>query len=881
MSLFCILTLLHSLVPAGWAGSSNNVFVRQIQGDHNASLVAEQHSIHGFSLNGRPRKTRMLEPGMPGNLAQDTAVFLAARHLLKNVRPGGSGGGGSTVSSGTQAGGSHTSSTWLDLHEIVGALVYLTFFIMLCAAIPQIVKEHHRFKEHHEDEEGDSFIEYLEYRFIDWFTMTKAAPSIVLIVLTLGVIVTGALLYALIVRESPSHALFRVFVWTTASSADEEKRVVSRMLGIFVTVCGLIILSLLLGIVAEAFAAKMQQIKLGLNKVIEGGHVLVLGYTDCTRKLLEELANARESEGGGVFVLLASRPKSEVEDEIAATGLDLKNSRLIVRSGNSCTMRDLAKCSADAAGQIVILADQSIPREEADAKSVRVLLALKSRNWPAKGHIVTQCCSASNKSLLQSVYLNPAVEMDDLPEATTGDRKVEVVVVGDIVAKLMVQSARQHGLAGVFGMMLGFDGDEFYSETWDALEGKTFLEAKFYFPNAVVLGILKNQIDQSKGETSLKCILNAPYHTEIEKDDKIIVLAEDNDSYECEKEVYFEMPTQRPKPQLTSSFRAKMQKPSSILIIGWNTKIGTLLGSLDKLVCPGSDMLIYSSASKELRKKEIKRLEEHRGAPFHKFSIEQIEIKESAITSHIELKRLNHQSRDSIFVLAEVDEGKQAAADERTCAILAQLQYINKKFPEPDAKTFDPVVEIVEDSTKEHLQCCGLTNLIHSSSLVSQALAAVTEDATVNDLYDDLMNEKTCGFDIQSLEDFLLPGEQLPQEVNFGWVTYKVSMSAQACVVGWSVCPDMDAAESAGMSGLLIEPEWVLNPKDKTANRVWTVNDRVVVIRRSETASAFEARSPAGLSHRGLLQHANTSTNLSVSSMHADSPSRIQSREDV
>jgi len=74
MSLFCILTLLHSLVPAGWAGSSNNVFVRQIQGDHNASLVAEQHSIHGFSLNGRPRKTRMLEPGMPGNLAQDTAV---------------------------------------------------------------------------------------------------------------------------------------------------------------------------------------------------------------------------------------------------------------------------------------------------------------------------------------------------------------------------------------------------------------------------------------------------------------------------------------------------------------------------------------------------------------------------------------------------------------------------------------------------------------------------------------------------------------------------------------------------------------------------------------------------------------------------------------
>ena len=141
---------------------------------------------------------------------------------------------------------------------------------------------------------------------------------------------------------TPSRALFKMFVWAAAASADSGS-LGGRFIGILVTVAGLIILSLLLGIVAEAFASWVHSIKMGMKDVIEGGHVVILGLTECTRCLLEELALAKESDGGATFVLLAAGDKAEIETELAAMQMDLKNSRLIVRTGRPFVIRDLSK----------------------------------------------------------------------------------------------------------------------------------------------------------------------------------------------------------------------------------------------------------------------------------------------------------------------------------------------------------------------------------------------------------------------------------------------------------------------------------------------------------------------------------------------------------
>merc|ERR1712216_233510 len=114
------------------------------------------------------------------------------------------------------------------------------------------------------DDSAGSFSEYLSYRFCEWFTTYKlAAPAIVLLSLTVMLVVIGAVLYALLVGGSPASSMFKIFIWTSMSAADAESTLGGRFLGIVITVCGLIILSLLLGMVAEAFTARMADIRMG------------------------------------------------------------------------------------------------------------------------------------------------------------------------------------------------------------------------------------------------------------------------------------------------------------------------------------------------------------------------------------------------------------------------------------------------------------------------------------------------------------------------------------------------------------------------------------------------------------------------------------------
>ena len=63
----------------------------------------------------------------------------------------------------------------------------------------------------------------------------------------------------------------------------------------------------------------------------------MLGWTDKTLVVIEELAAANESEGGGTIVLLADAPKAvmegELEARLSAAGL-LRGSLVVVRSGS-------------------------------------------------------------------------------------------------------------------------------------------------------------------------------------------------------------------------------------------------------------------------------------------------------------------------------------------------------------------------------------------------------------------------------------------------------------------------------------------------------------------------------------------------------------------
>lgn len=691
------------------------------------------------------------------------------------------------------------------MHHFMGFSVFLAFGGFLLSVIPLLHYHWHFFHENIGSDE-DTFKDYLYYRFTDWFTMKQYAPSLVLLLLTMGLIVVGSLCYNLLVGESPSHALFRIFVWASGSPAESEKTPGGRFLGVLVTVCGLIILSLLLGIVTEVFTSKMSEIKQGLSKVVEGGHVVMIGYTECTRCLIEELVNARESEGGGMFIILTQSNKDQVENELLNNSLKLHSSRLVVRSGSPCCIRDLHKAAVNSASKVVILSStDGESQEEADAKSIRVLLALKSKGWPVKGRIIVQVACPANKELFSS--LNPD--------------KVEVVVVGNIMAKLMSRSSQQFGMATVFGMMLGFDGDEFYSQEWPELVGKTFHEIVFRMPQAAVMGIFT---------VSGTCILNPGWGRKLRKGEHLIVLAEDNDSYYPEDDLYFQItapmgsPTSPWKRVSDRSFihqqTERENTASSVLVIGWNGNVEPLFTSLDGMVGIGSTIDVYSTVPTVDREAEIRKIEQqHRmGEGFEAITIVHHEVDRAVATSRLELQRLRHYEKDKVFILAEGETNTHR--DERTLAVLAQLQMIMRDADTKRVKPFNPVVEMCEDSTKEHLQICGFNNFVHSSSLISQALAAVTEEPKVNAIYAELMSGIENEFDIRSYTDFLPDGILEPDELAFGEAAWNLACLGEMALLGWSYTSE-DGTRT-----------WELNPKDKITSRPWSSEERVVLIRR-------------------------------------------------
>jgi len=102
-----------------------------------------------------------------------------------------------------------------------------------------------------------------------------------------------------------------------------------------------------------------------------------------------------------------------------------------------------------------------------------------------------------------------------------GGQNVETVVAHDVIGRMMIQCARQPGLAQIWETLLGFEHCEFYAKPWPQLEGTTFKDALLSFPEAVPIGL------KVQGYT----VLNPNDDYVLQPGDEVLVIAEDDDSY--------------------------------------------------------------------------------------------------------------------------------------------------------------------------------------------------------------------------------------------------------------------------------------------------------------------------------------------------------------
>ncbi|RLN43046.1 putative ion channel protein CASTOR [Panicum miliaceum] len=710
------------------------------------------------------------------------------------------------------------------------------------------------------------------YRVDIFLSLHPYAKPLVLLVATLLLIALGGLALYGVTDDSLTDCLW--LSWTFVADSGNHANAVGfgpKLVSVSISIGGMLVFAMMLGLVTDSISEKFDSLRKGRSEVIEQSHTLILGWSDKLGSLLNQIAIANESLGGGTIVVMAERDKEEMEADIAKMEFDLKGTAVICRSGSPLILADLKKVSVSKARAIVVLAEEG-NADQSDARALRTVLSLTGVKEGLRGHIVVELSDLDNEVLVKLV----------------GGDLVETVVAHDVIGRLMIQCARQPGLAQIWEDILGFENCEFYIKRWPKLDGMRFEDVLISFPDAVPCGI---KVASYGG----KIILNPDDCYVLQEGDEVIVIAEDDDTYapaplpknlancpwqygyivnlltafhklyciaivilvclQVKEAVYIDIVHSERKPQkiLLCGWRRDIddmiavrrgylpkdfvvpKSPERILFCGWRRDIEDMIMVLDAFLAPGSELWMFNEVPEVDRERKLI----DGGLDFSRLDNITLVHREGNAVIRRHLESLPLESFDSILILADESvEDSAIQADSRSLATLLLIRDIQaKRLPYREALvsqvpqgTFSEgswigemqqasdksviISEILDPRTKNLLSMSKISDYVLSNELVSMALAMVAEDRQINDVLEELFADQGNEMQIRPSDLYLRDEEEL----NFFEVILRARQRKEI-VIGYR----LEGAERA-----------IINPTDKVSRRRWSPKDVFVVISEKE-----------------------------------------------
>ncbi|KAM3750131.1 hypothetical protein ACB098_04G014000 [Castanea mollissima] len=570
-----------------------------------------------------------------------------------------------------------------------------------------------------------------------------------------------------------------------------------KLVSVSISFGGMLIFAMMLGLVSDAISEKLDSLRKGRSEVVEKSHTLILGWSNKLGSLLNQLAIANESLGGGIVVVMAERDKEEMELDIAKMEFNFKGTSVICRSGSPLILADLKKVSVSKARAIIVLAEDG-NADQSDARALRTVLSLTGVKEGLRGHIVVELSDLDNEVLVKLV----------------GGDLLQTVVAHDVIGRLMIQCARQPGLAQIWEDILGFENCEFYIKRWPQLDGMQFEDVLISFPDAIPCGV---KVASYGG----KIVLNPEDSYVLQEGDEVLVIAEDDDTYS--------------PAALPTVWRGSLPKdffvPKStekILLCGWRRDMEDMIMVLDAFLAPGSELWMFNDVLEKEREKKLT----DGGLDINRLVNISLVHREGNAVIRRHLESLPLQSFDSILILADESvEDSAIQADSRSLATLLLIRDIQaKRLPFRDTQvhrgSFSQgswigdmqqasdksviISEILDPRTKNLLSMSKISDYVLSNELVSMALAMVAEDRQINDVLEELFAEEGNEMHIRHADLYLREGEELS--------FYEILLRARQrreIVIGYRFAN----AERA-----------VINPPAKSERRRWSLKDLFVVI---------------------------------------------------
>jgi voltage-gated potassium channel Kch len=546
-----------------------------------------------------------------------------------------------------------------------------------------------------------------------------------------------------------------------------------RFVMLLVTLGGIFIVSALIGVLNNAIEAQMERLRKGRSQVLESNHTLVLGWSAQVFTVLDELMTANENQSNARLVVLADRDKVEMEDEIRERVEVKGRTRIICRSGSPIDPNDLEIASPHEAKSIIVLPPEN---EDPDTDVIKTVLAIT--NHPNRRlepyHIVTQIRHAKNMEVLKLV----------------GERdRVQAVLTGDLIARVVAQTSRQSGLSVVYTELMNFGGDEIYFKYEPALEGKTFGEALLAFEESSLMGVRK---------TDGKVLLSPAMETRIEKGDQIFALSADDDT------IRFSEPglIQIDEALIRSGAAARKPKPEKCLILGWNRSGVTIVRELDNYVPKGSQVTVVA---------DIYNIEKQIRAQGGRLKNQKLTVMEGETTDRDLLNKLRVEDYDHVIVLAYSTMEPQEA-DAKTLVTLLHL----RDMAEKDETPFSIVSEMLDLRNRELAEATQVDDFIVSEHLVSLMMAQLSENGDLFDVFTDIFDPEGAEIYLKPVGDYVAAGEP----VDFYTVVEAARRRGETAIGYRLIAETKDAGKSYGVH---------TNPK-KSEQVSFSTEDKLIVI---------------------------------------------------
>ena len=319
-----------------------------------------------------------------------------------------------------------------------------------------------------------NFRERMSYKFDNLMAKGTVALVAMLCIITAVVVISAGIIAFFIDGSNAVTPLRKIWqslmhAIDAGTIAGDEGNFLFMLLMSLVTICGIFITSMLIGIINTGLESKMASLRKGNSKVLESGHTVIIGYNDNVFPMLSELIIANENAKNPVVVVLGEEEKEIMEDAIKDFIPDTKNTRIICRSGETSNAMSMERCSIEKSASIII-------NEHDDFATIKSILSvtnlLKSEQaMDCKAHITATIRNKKNLDVA----------------AIAGEGRAEILYFNDSLSRIIAHTCRQPGLSEVFLELFDFDGDEIYCEQIDGVYGKSFSELITSFDKSSII----------------------------------------------------------------------------------------------------------------------------------------------------------------------------------------------------------------------------------------------------------------------------------------------------------------------------------------------------------------------------------------------------------